>query len=346
MFILIVLALLAGLILYQYFLTHKKWNSVYWNPNTRRFFHPWKPTLSIVTIKALWKILSAPSVKWPQKLNVEKLPVIDRSKELIITNIGHATFLIQMDNLNIITDPVFSEIAGPLGKLGPKRIAEPGISLESLPPLDVAFISHNHYDHLDKSTVLNLAKNHPNITFIVPLGIKTKLLKWGIPHPIIELDWWTSHEISQLKITAVPAQHWSRRGLFDTNKTLWMGGMFETQNGTVFFAGDTGLGPHFDNIADYFKHIDVGLLPIGSYKPYDVMKQQHMGPKDALEAHKALKTKTMIPIHYDVFQLGKEKFLEAEEELIKEAKALKIPQEEIKILKVGQKLQANPYFQK
>jgi L-ascorbate metabolism protein UlaG (beta-lactamase superfamily) len=237
--------------------------------------------------------------------------------------------------VNIITDPVFSSHAGPFGKLGPKRVVDPAIAIESLPPIDIAFISHNHYDHLDKLSVTHL-NSHKNITFIVPLGVKKTLLKWGITRPIIELDWWQSHQVSSIKITATPAQHWSRRGLLDTNTTLWMGGIFETPQKTIFFAGDTGLGSHFIDIASNFPKIDVGLLPIGSYKPREVMKHQHMSPTDAIEAHKMLKSQHLIPIHYDVFPLGKEPFLAAEAELMEAAKAKGVPQPELQILKVGQ----------
>lgn len=325
-------------ILYKHQRNSKIWDSIYWNSTTKRFYHPWKPSIRILTLKALWKIIIAPKVKWPKKVLTENNPIISTSNNLIITNIGHATFLIQMAGANIITDPVFSNRAGPFGKIGPKRVAQPGIPIELLPPIDIAFISHNHYDHLDKFSVIYLAEFH-DLTFVVPLGVKQQLLKWGITRPIIELDWWKHYQSEHIKVTAVPAQHWSRRGLFDTNKTLWMGGMFESNHANIFFAGDTGLGPHFTEIANKFKKIDVGLLPIGSYKPFSVMRQQHMGPADALKAHQILNTKTMIPIHYDVFQLGKEAFSEAETDLINTAKELQIPLDEIKILKVGQQLQ-------
>lgn len=333
--------LLAGcfagcVLMYKRWMNLDHWDSENWNSTTKKFYHHWKSDHKIITLKILWEFINAPKAKWPTKIKGESSPVIPTSDVLRITNIGHATFLIQLAGLNIITDPVFSDCAGPFGKLGPKRIVAPGIPIEHLPPIDVAFISHNHYDHLDKFSVVTLHKQYPKITFIVPLGIKKTLVNWGIQSSIIELDWWASHQINDVKITAVPAQHWSRRALFDINKTLWMGGIIESSVGSVYFAGDTGLGAHFAEIAQKFPRIDVGLLPIGSYKPRSVMKQQHMGPLDALEAHQTLKTQYLIPIHYDVFPLGKEQFLEAEEELLTEAKNLGIPKKQIRILKVGQ----------
>jgi L-ascorbate metabolism protein UlaG (beta-lactamase superfamily) len=322
-------------LIYKRYLNLTHWNSKYWNSKTKKFYNPWKSNQRIMTLKVLWEFIKAPTTKWPKSVPVHSHPIANKSKKLKITNIGHATFLIQMAELNIITDPVFSKRAGPLRLLGPKRVSAPGIPLESLPPIDIAFISHNHYDHLDKASVLHLAAFH-NVTFIVPLGIKKQLLKWKIQRPIIELDWWQSYKTKDTKITATPAQHWSRRGLFDTNKTLWMSGIFESSHGSVFFAGDTGFGSHFSDIANRFPHINIGLLPIGSYKPRSVMKDHHMGPKDALNAHHDLKTDFIIPIHYDVFPLGKEGFLEAEHELTTEAKVLGVPKNQIQILKVGQ----------
>lgn len=333
--VLIAACIASAIIMYKRWLNLKDWDSKHWNSNTKQFQHPWKQNHRIISLKVLWEFIRAPAVTWPKKVIVKPQPTLSHSQELRITNIGHATFLIQMSGLNILTDPVFSKRAGPFGIFGPKRVADPGISLNLLPPIDIAFISHNHYDHLDKFTVRNLALFH-DITFIVPLGIKEKLIKWGITRPIIELDWWQSHDVGEVKITATPAQHWSRRGLFDINKTLWMGGVFESSKGSVFFAGDTGLGPHFSEIAQTFNAINVGLLPIGSYKPRSVMKEQHMSPSDALSAHQDLKTEIMIPIHYDVFPLGKEAFREAEDDLISEAKSLGIPKNQIYILKVGE----------
>ncbi len=313
------------------------WESKNWNPTSKEFQHYWKRSIKVLKWRAVWEYFRTPTAKWPKSILAE-YSSITRGVTDRIANIGHATFLIQMDGCNILTDPVFSNRAGPLGVFGPKRIVPPGISIQGLPPIDVVFISHNHYDHLDAKSVKLLARMH-NVTFVVPLGVKKKLDSWKLNRKIIELDWWQSCDVKGVCVSSMPAQHWSRRGVFDMNKTLWMGGMFMSKKHKIFFAGDTGWGPHFADIAEKYSDIDVSLLPIGAYKPHLVMQVQHMGPKDALNACIALKSKKMVPIHYDVFNLGKERYQEAEQDLLESAIELSISDEAISILKVGQQLE-------
>ena len=294
----------------------KEFNSPQWDSIQKKFFNPWQKQISFIQFSKVWKFLISPKEKWTEfavKVHCDGQP---REKILKITNIGHATLLIQCDSINLITDPLFSDHAGPFGKIGPKRVKEPGIPIEMLPHIDVVFISHNHYDHLDAFSVKVLDQNF-RPTFIVPLGVKQQLEKWNVKGTIIELDWWQTHKIQTLTLTSVPAQHWSRRGFFDTNKTLWMGGVFSfDQQETIYFAGDTGYGEHFQDISKKFPSIHVALLPIGSYKPIEIMKAQHMGPKDAVQASKEMSIGMMIPIHFDVFALGSEMFEEAKNELL------------------------------
>lgn len=338
--LLIGLMLLIGVIVVFVRRVHTdRWSSSNWNTETKRFQHSWHPNMRILSLKVVLQYMKEPRTPWPKHVPISAQPCIkQRSQQLLITNIGHATFLVQMANLNILTDPVFSQRAAPLQWLGPKRVVNPGVSITDLPTIDIVFISHNHYDHLDKSSVLYLAKAHP-VTFVVPLGVQRQLRRWGIKSPIVELDWWQAHLVGKCKIVAVPAQHWSRRGIFDMNKTLWMGGIIESNDFSVFFAGDTGFGKHFSDIKERFERIDVGLLPIGSYKPRAIMKHQHMDPKEGIAAHQLLNTRYMIPIHYDVFPLGKEKYLEAEHDLIEEVRRLAVPAHSIKLLKVGEQFQ-------
>lgn len=299
--------------LYQHTTPHI--HSPYWNKTQKQFAHPWPLKKRIISLQKVWKYILTKKTKWPKHLQHVASPnTYPKPEKTKIINVGHATFLIQTAHANILTDPVFSMRAGPLGIFGPKRVIEPGVALELLPHIDIIIISHNHFDHLDKFSVLTLAAYH-DVTFIVPLGLKRTLTKWGIQRPIIELDWWQHTHVQGITLTATPAQHWSRRSLWDTNKTFWMGVLIQdTQHecGNIYFAGDTGFGPHFQEIHAHAPNIDVALLPIGSYEPRDIMKEQHMNPKEAIEACKLLKAHTLIPIHYDVFPLGAEPFKGAE----------------------------------
>jgi L-ascorbate metabolism protein UlaG (beta-lactamase superfamily) len=291
-----------------------------WDNKKKIFYNPWQIEVRKVNLFKILQFICKKRAKWKEQKVLIHCGVKDRESELTITNIGHATLLIQANNLNIITDPVFSDCAGPFGKLGPKRVKEPGLPIELLPPIDVVFISHNHYDHLDAFSVKKIDSLCAPI-FIVPLGVGRTLKRWRLKGTIIELDWWQSYHFASVKFVSVPAQHWSRRGLFDKNATLWMGGIFLFEkNKSVFFAGDTGFGEHFVDISKQYPNIDIGLLPIGSYKPIEIMKNQHMGPSDAVRAQKVMGIAWMIPIHFDVFALGAEAYEEAKLELKQESK--------------------------
>ncbi len=223
--------------------------------------------------------------------------------ELRVTFVNHSTFLVQMDGLNILTDPIWSERASPVSFTGPKRVRPPGIRFSDLPPIDAVVVSHSHYDHMDLDTLERLDTKH-NPKFYVPLKNKRLLDKTGIDR-VIELDWWEHSQLSNsVKVSCVPAQHFSMRGMFDRNKTLWGGFVIESQAGAVFFAGDTGFGPHFKQIAQSFKKMRLALLPIGAYKPQWFMSVQHTSPDDALEAHFVLNAKTSVATHFGTFPLG------------------------------------------
>jgi L-ascorbate metabolism protein UlaG (beta-lactamase superfamily) len=220
-----------------------------------------------------------------------------------ITFINHATLLIQMDGINILTDPVWSDRASPFSFVGPKRARKAGLELDQLPMIDVVLISHNHYDHLDLDTLHKL-KTSFNPLILMGTGNQRFLRKNGFVHAE-DLGWWGSHPHPQgIKITAVPAQHFSGRSLSDYNKTLWVGFVIEGVSGSVYFAGDTGMGPHFAEIRERFQKIDVALLPIGAFKPEWFMSPMHISPKEAVEAADLLGAKISIPIHYGTFRLA------------------------------------------
>jgi L-ascorbate metabolism protein UlaG (beta-lactamase superfamily) len=262
--------------------------------------------------------------KWPQiTAGVPgKPPAAHIPKgSLVVTPVGHATFLIQLDGLNILTDPIWSERCSPVSWAGPKRYQAPGIRFEDLPPIDAVLVSHNHYDHLDIPTLKRLAKKGVARS-ITTLGNGDLIHSSGIP-AVDELDWWQSVRLSkEITVTVVPAQHFSSRTPWDRNKTLWGGFIIRGPSGIVFYSGDTGYGPHFREIAQRFPSITVALLPISPFKrqPYnDPLRghypEIHMGPAEAVQAHLDLRTERSLAAHFQVFHLGGDGFDDAPREL-------------------------------
>lgn len=227
--------------------------------------------------------------------------------QLTVTWVGHASLLIQLNGLNLLTDPMWSERASPVAFAGPRRWVAPGIAFEDVPPLDVVLLSHNHYDHLDDKTVRRLARTHPQATWICPLGLAAFVQKRGAPGPVVELDWWQESSIKAVRIAATPAQHFSSRGIGDRGDTLWCGFALSGANGRrVYFAGDTGYHPEFGAIGDRYGPFDVALLPIGAYEPRWFMRYLHMNPEEAVAAFRALNARMMVPIHWGTFKLTDE----------------------------------------
>ncbi|MEL6545016.1 MAG: MBL fold metallo-hydrolase, partial [Myxococcota bacterium] len=198
--------------------------------------------------------------------------------------------------------PIYSERASPFSWAGPSRYHAPGIAFDDLPPIDAVVLSHNHYDHFDVPTLRRLA-SRDGPTLIGGLGSKALLAEEDVPGGE-DLDWWETTRVGPLKIHAVPAQHWSRRGIGDTRNTLWAGYVIEGPSAAVYFAGDTAWGPHFDQVRERFASIDVALLPVGAYKPRDFMRSSHISPWEAVDAAVVLGAKVSIPIHWGTFDLG------------------------------------------
>ena len=223
--------------------------------------------------------------------------------QMRVTFVNHATVLVQMDRVNILADPIWSERCSPVSFAGPKRVVPPGLRFEQLPPIDVVLISHNHYDHLDLPTLRRLAAEHgPRI--LVPLGNRRFFDGSGV-RGAEELDWWQSVEIREgVRIEAVPAQHFSGRGMFDRDRALWAGFVASGPAGPVYFAGDTGFGPHFEEIRDRFGPPRLALLPIGAYRPEWFMSRVHISPEEALRAHRLLGAGTSVGIHFGTFRLA------------------------------------------
>ncbi|MBI4764677.1 MAG: MBL fold metallo-hydrolase [Deltaproteobacteria bacterium] len=267
--------------------------------------------------------------------------------DLRIIPIGHSTFLIQMDGMNILTDPIWSERCSPVSLAGPKRRQPPGIRFEELPRIDIVLVSHNHYDHLDLPTLESLAsKGTPRA--LVPLGNLALVRESGIPL-VEEMDWWQSIPLSpQVRVTLVPAQHFSSRTPWDRNKALWGGYVLSGPSGNVYFAGDTGYGPHFLEIARRFSPIRVALLPISPFRTRrlnDSTPRQfsivHMGPSEAVQAHRDLKARLSLAAHFQVFQLGWDGFDDAVNELASSLKKHNLRQDEFLAPVFGQVIDLN-----
>src|SRR6478672_4498257 len=228
------------------------------------------------------------------------------------TWIGHSTVLLQFGGLNIITDPVFSERAFPVQWAGPRRIMEPAIAIDALPPLDVVLLSHIHYDHLDKPAVRRIARANPRATWVVPLGVGAYIRGWGA-REIVELDWWQQATLGALNVTATPARHFSARRLGDRNRTLWCGFAFELAGKRAFFAGDSAYHPEFGDVGARCGPFDFMMIPVGAYDPRWFMHVVHVDPEEAVQiyqdivaSHSAAPLPLMLSIHWGTFRLTDE----------------------------------------
>ena len=216
--------------------------------------------------------------------------------------VGHATVLLQIGPYNFLTDPVWAEYASPKQGSGPKRVIPAGIALEHLPRIHAVLLSHNHYDHMDIAT-LRWLYNKFAMPIYTGLGNSHYLPK---EFNVIEMDWWQSALVHNLKVIYTPAQHGSGRGLRDQNAALWGGFSIISDHGHFFFAGDTGYSPHFKEIFKRLGSPRIALLPIGAYEPRALMKHMHMNPQDAFQAHIDLQARRSLAIHYRTFQLTDE----------------------------------------
>jgi N-acyl-phosphatidylethanolamine-hydrolysing phospholipase D len=228
------------------------------------------------------------------------------------TWIGHATVLLQLGGLNVLTDPVFSQRAFPVQWLGPRRVMDPAVGLDELPPLDVVLISHNHYDHLDRPAVRRIARRHPHVTWVVPLGLGSYIRRWGA-REIVELDWWQQASVGSLRVTATPARHMSARRLGDRNRTLWSGFALQAGRRRVLFAGDTAYHPEFTAVGAGCGPFDLVLVPIGAYEPRWFMQMVHVNPEEAVRiyqdvvgAYPDAPAPLMLAIHWGTFRLTTE----------------------------------------
>jgi L-ascorbate metabolism protein UlaG (beta-lactamase superfamily) len=252
-----------------------------------------------------------------------------------ITFINHSTFLIQVDGLNILTDPIWSERASPFKWTGPKRKRSPGIRMDDMPHIDVILLSHNHYDHLDIATLKKLYQQFkPRI--YTGLGVGGFLKKAGIDE-YVEMDWWEETKLNEkTKIVAVPAQHFSGRGMFDRDATLWLGFVIKNENGNIFFAADTGYNDFtFKEIGKRCAPISISILPIGAYKPRWFMSPIHCAPDQAVKIHLDVKSTISIGSHFGTFALADEGRDEPIAELKNAVKQRNLPEDSFITLEEG-----------
>jgi L-ascorbate metabolism protein UlaG (beta-lactamase superfamily) len=215
--------------------------------------------------------------------------------------LGHSTLLVELEGTRILTDPVFSERTSPTQHAGPRRFHPPPVALDRLPPLDAVLISHDHYDHLDKHAVRQLALR--DVPFVTSLGVGAHLERWGIdPARVTELDWHESTTVGSVRVSAKPARHFSGRSLFGRNKTLWSSWVFAGPRHRVFFTGDTGFFEGLGDIGRDHGPFDLGLIKIGAYS--DLWPDIHLQPEDALRVHQLVRAKRMLPIHWATFNLA------------------------------------------
>ena len=264
---------------------------------------------------------------------------VDSSKNTA-TWIGQSTFYLRLGNIGVLTDPIFSNRASPVFFAGPKRGSPPGRILDSLPPVDLVLISHDHYDHLDKRSIKSIYKKYPQVIFAVPLKMAELLEDWGIPSAqIIEKDWWEEAYFKDLKLTFVPAHHKTQRFIFDRNqnKRLWGGWIIQKKERSIWFAGDIAMGDgsYYKEIASRFAPIDFCLLPIGSYLPARLTRM-HVSPRQAAQLHLLMKSKFSIAMHWATFNLTKDRMWDPPNDLNRARYELSIPEDHFRVSGMGE----------
>ncbi|NEY99370.1 MBL fold metallo-hydrolase [Heyndrickxia shackletonii] len=264
----------------------------------------------------------------PQEEDKKDAYLQKNREDTTITWIGHSSFLIQMNGLNIVTDIVWAKRMG-----FDIRLAEPGLNPEQMPEMDVVLISHSHYDHLD---IPSLRKLKGNPVFLAPVGLKNYLERRKFS-PVKEFNWWDSTTIKNVTFTFVPSKHWTKRTLTDTNTSHWGGWVLEGRGKTIYFAGDSGYFDGFKEIGKKFK-IDYALIPIGAYEPEWFMSAQHINPEEAVQVFLDVQAKVFIPMHYGAFRLADDTPKEALDRLMDAWEKQEIDKSSLAILKLGETL--------
>ena len=278
----------------------------------------------------------------PREHVIEKEKVLTNLKKFqeddYIAWIGHATFLIKLGETTIITDPVFSKNAGPL-IFGPKRFTEPALALNEIPKTDIFLLTHNHYDHQDMMTIRRFPFKNSKV--LLPLKLGKYFIRYGYGD-VNEMDWYDKIEINKsLKITFLPAVHWSKRSLIDTNKTLWGNFLIEYENIKLLFGCDTGVGNIYKDIGNKYGPIDLTFINIGAYNFYPIMPYKdksvyHTNPEEALEVAKNLKSKKVIGMHWGTFVLSLEPIMEPPLRFKASAEKYGFEKEDVIVYRIGE----------
>ena len=310
------------------------------------FFHNPFPEFKFLSISEVFKFLflekdntdlpyqeSEIDVNLPYKNNFNDVNALSQNT---VTWIGHASCLLKVSGVYILTDPVFSQFCSAVQfNVFPKtkRYRHPGLNLDEINELDAVVISHNHYDHLDYYSIFSINEKFPDCQWFVPLGLQSWFEQSGIrSESIHEMNWWEekshSFQKSELKFTCLPAQHWSLRSGFDRNYTLWCGWQVMSSERNVYFAGDTGYNDRiFRQIGNHCGPFDFSLIPIGAYEPRKYLKCQHVNPEEAVRVHDEVKSKLSLGIHWGTFQLGYEHYMAPPKDLKTALKAANIDED-------------------
>lgn len=275
-----------------------------------------------------WGIFRQIFTSVPDTSPDEPLPVTRVKKEMFqtppgtglrVTWLGHSTLILEIDGARFLTDPVWGETTSPLTWAGPKRWYAPPLDLEDLPTVDAVLLSHDHYDHLDAPTIKHLKDR--DTLFVAPLGVGAHLAYWGVPEARIrEVDWWDEVKIGSHTVTCVPSRHASGRHVADQYRTLWAGFVVRGPEHRLYFSGDTGLFPGMREIGERLGPFDLTMLEIGAYD--QDWPDWHLGPEQAVLAHKMTRGKVLLPIHWGLFTLAKHGWTEPIERVLRKARAL------------------------
>ena len=256
-------------------------------------------------LSAVPRMLLEPRTPWPARVDdPPHIPPGLDGATAVVSFIGHSTFLIQTAAGNVLTDPMYSQRAGPLNVMGPRRVRQPAVRFDDLPPISTVLLSHNHYDHCDLPTLRMIATRFDPLV-VTPLGNGALVRSAGIRR-VEELDWWQDATSSAIPIILTPAQHFSARGLLDRNRALWGGFMLAPNDVRIFFAGDTAYARLFHDVRQRLGPINLALLPIGAYEPRWFMQAVHMNPAEAVQAHLDLGAPPTVGMHYGTFQMTTE----------------------------------------